>query len=668
MRGLNEREILPFVELGREQDIEVRFIEYMPFDGNKWSEKKMMSFGEMLALIRQKYPDVQKVQDHKNDTSKTYKIPGFVGRIGFITSMTHNFCGTCNRLRITGDGNLKVCLFGNSEVSLRDILRESNNGQPIDAEAMEAIKQLESGRRTISENGANLVVSETEQKLLDVIGMAVKRKKEKHAGIGELENMKNRPMILIGGVNFLWQTFIPCLIYANRRIPDVWYTSSPLASIAVVCYLVTSARYVSSLFFRIAALTALVEWFGVQATGASAQLVSFSSRAVAFPKGTFENSRNNKAGSGHYTRYLTRDIISRRTPLARPDHANTNSPYSTSTPSSTSQSEPAEDKLPTLTHLTSNGEVHMVSIAGKVPTARSATATALLLFSRPETYSTLLAARLRKGDALSVARIAGIQAAKKTADLIPLAHPGLGITAASVRLEPFMGNKLPYPLTQKSLGLANKPAKRLCGGVLITATVSCEGKTGVEMEAITAASVAGLTMYDMLKAVDKSMVLTETRVVAKSGGKSGDWAWDHQTNQIVKADDRAGQDEKALERDLEAQDRHLKDREIQERIRAQQAAVDGEGGDLDSGPGSSGEDSDADADTVRHAVKSGPVSAEDFRSSRRKRLARSLEARRSQQRSQNPEATRPLAEEPQVQSTAAGSEIGPEKAEKPITG
>jgi cyclic pyranopterin phosphate synthase len=200
MRGLNEREILPFVELGREQDLEVRFIEYMPFDGNKWSEKKMLSFGEMLALIRQEYPDVYKVQDHKNDTSKTYKVPGFAGRIGFITSMTHNFCGSCNRLRITGDGNLKVCLFGNEEVSLRDLLREYNNGKPIDTQAMQAIKQVEMDRREkLAGSTAALGFSEKEARLLDLIGMAVKNKKEKHAGLGELENMKNRPMILIGG-------------------------------------------------------------------------------------------------------------------------------------------------------------------------------------------------------------------------------------------------------------------------------------------------------------------------------------------------------------------------------------------------------------------------------------------------------------------------------------
>lgn len=200
MRGINEREILPFVDMGQDQDIEVRFIEYMPFDGNKWSEKKMMTYQEMLAVIRQKYPDVHKVQDHPNDTSKTFQVPGFLGRIGFITSMTENFCGSCNRLRITGDGNLKVCLFGNSEVSLRDILREANDGQPIDEAAMEALKKLEMDRRQkLSGSTGVLGVSERESRLLDVIGMAVKRKKEKHAGIGELENMKNRPMILIGG-------------------------------------------------------------------------------------------------------------------------------------------------------------------------------------------------------------------------------------------------------------------------------------------------------------------------------------------------------------------------------------------------------------------------------------------------------------------------------------
>lgn len=178
MRGLNDREIIPFVELTREKDLEVRFIEYMPFDGNKWNKGKMFSYNEMLDVIRAEYPELQKVRDGKNDTSKTWKIPGFEGRLGFVTSMTHNFCGTCNRLRITSDGNLKVCLFGNAEVSLRDIIRKSNNGEPIDEEAFEAMKQIEMNRRQglAGTSGTPLGMAPNETELLDVIGMAVKRK------------------------------------------------------------------------------------------------------------------------------------------------------------------------------------------------------------------------------------------------------------------------------------------------------------------------------------------------------------------------------------------------------------------------------------------------------------------------------------------------------------
>lgn len=199
MRGMNDREILPFVELGREKPIEVRFIEYMPFDGNKWNQGKMFSYQEMLAVIKEKYPTMEKVVDHKNDTSKTYRVPGFEGRVGFVTSMTHNFCGTCNRLRITGDGNLKVCLFGNAEVSLRDIIRKENHGQPIDEDVMKDLRLLEGVQIAARVSDEGGLVNEREREILDIIGMAVKRKKAKHAGMGHLENMKNRPMILIGG-------------------------------------------------------------------------------------------------------------------------------------------------------------------------------------------------------------------------------------------------------------------------------------------------------------------------------------------------------------------------------------------------------------------------------------------------------------------------------------
>ena len=125
MRGLNDDEILDFIGLTREKNVDVRFIEYMPFDGNKWNTKKMVPYQEMIDIIQRKYPDFQRITDAPNDTSKGYKVPGFMGQVGFITSMSENFCSSCNRLRLTADGNLKVCLFGNTEISLRDYLRKS---------------------------------------------------------------------------------------------------------------------------------------------------------------------------------------------------------------------------------------------------------------------------------------------------------------------------------------------------------------------------------------------------------------------------------------------------------------------------------------------------------------------------------------------------------------
>lgn len=165
MKGLNDDELISFTELTQHVNLDIRFIEYMPFDGNKWNTKKMVPYQSMLDIIRTKYPDISRISDAPNDTSKAYKVNGFKGQIGFITSMSENFCGSCNRLRLTADGNLKVCLFGNAEISLRDALRQDKN----------------------------------EEEIKELIGAAVKRKKKQHAGMTNLKSMKNRPMILIGG-------------------------------------------------------------------------------------------------------------------------------------------------------------------------------------------------------------------------------------------------------------------------------------------------------------------------------------------------------------------------------------------------------------------------------------------------------------------------------------
>ncbi len=165
MKNVNDNELADFVSLTRDKNIEVRFIEYMPFDGNGWNDGQFLSYTDMISRIEEVHPTLERCQDAPNDTSKTYQVPGYVGRVGFITSMSEQFCGSCNRLRLTADGNLKVCLFGKAEVSLRDAMRA----------------------------GAS------DEELGTIIQAAVQRKKAAHAGMYNLKDMENRPMILIGG-------------------------------------------------------------------------------------------------------------------------------------------------------------------------------------------------------------------------------------------------------------------------------------------------------------------------------------------------------------------------------------------------------------------------------------------------------------------------------------
>jgi molybdenum cofactor biosynthesis enzyme MoaA len=112
MRKFNDDELIDFVELSKNQSVDVRFIEYMPFDGNKWKSEKLMTYEQMLKVLRDQYGDslipVRENDGRHNATSRPYKVEGYKGQIGFITSMSNDFCSTCNRLRVTADGNLKV--------------------------------------------------------------------------------------------------------------------------------------------------------------------------------------------------------------------------------------------------------------------------------------------------------------------------------------------------------------------------------------------------------------------------------------------------------------------------------------------------------------------------------------------------------------------------------
>jgi cyclic pyranopterin monophosphate synthase len=152
-----------------------------------------------------------------------------------------------------------------------------------------------------------------------------------------------------------------------------------------------------------------------------------------------------------------------------------------------------------LTHTDEAGAARMVDVGGKADTEREASAGGCVIM-QPETLALILAGGAKKGDVLAVARIAGIMAAKRTHELIPLCHP-LMITKVSVDVE--ADTELP--------------------GLRVFASVKVSGKTGVEMEALTAVAAACLTIYDMAKAADRGMVITDVKLITKSGGKSGDY-------------------------------------------------------------------------------------------------------------------------------------------------
>ncbi|KAK9123156.1 hypothetical protein Sjap_012758 [Stephania japonica] len=118
MRGFNDEEIPDFVELTREKPINVRFIEFMPFDGNVWNVKKLVPYSEMLDRVVTQFRGLRRLQDHPTETAKNFRVDGYTGTVSFITSMTEYFCAGCNRLRLLADGNFKVCLFGPSEFVL----------------------------------------------------------------------------------------------------------------------------------------------------------------------------------------------------------------------------------------------------------------------------------------------------------------------------------------------------------------------------------------------------------------------------------------------------------------------------------------------------------------------------------------------------------------------
>lgn len=347
MKGFNDDEISDFVEYTIDRDVEVRFIEFMPFSGNRWDDSKLVPYRAALAAARARH-QLQPGAVRPHDTATLWRAAGARGSVGFISSMTQHFCSSCNRLRLTADGNLKVCLFGAAEVSLRDAAR---------AGASDAA-------------------------LTSLVRAALRNKKARHA--------------------------------ARTAEPRVW-ALAPRVSLP---------------------------W-------APAALAS-RARAPAGARAYSSSAEDDDAGA--------------------------------------------------FSHLDGSGRARMVDVGAKPVTARAAAAECELRVGG-RLLRLLRDARLPKGDALTVAQLAGALGAKRTADLIPLCHP-LALDVVRVRVE--------LPRGDCAAG----------GALRVRCEARATGRTGVEMEALTGCAVAALALYDMCKSVDRSMRISELRVVHKSGGRS----------------------------------------------------------------------------------------------------------------------------------------------------
>ncbi|XP_012427670.5 molybdenum cofactor biosynthesis protein 1 isoform X2 [Taeniopygia guttata] len=434
MRGFNEDEVLDFVDFTKDLPLDVRFIEYMPFDGNKWNFKKMVSYKEMLDTIKQRWPELEKLPCETSSTAKSYKVPHFQGQISFITSMSEHFCGSCNRLRITADGNLKVCLFGNSEVSLRDHLR----------------------------SGAS------EEELIQIIGAAVGRKKKQHAESALMsfplcqDALQSSPNSKQWGHTFShWLTLRASLPKQNGK---------------------ASMKNKFTGQFFLPGSHPEKQWH--LATGILQTQLRGYCVFQKDPSSTFD------------TKCL--DASVGQVPVdCQSKEACSGSEFHTRDSGSCTKVPCASDSL---THTDEEGRATMVDVGGKPDSRRSAVAGAVVLLGE-KAFRMVRQNQVKKGDVLAVAQIAGIQGAKLTSQLIPLCHN--------------------IPLYHVEVDLSLDEARH---AVVIRSSCHTWGRTGVEMEALTAASLAALTVYDMCKAVTHDIVIQEVKLISKTGGQRGDFS------------------------------------------------------------------------------------------------------------------------------------------------
>ncbi len=151
IKGFNEEEVINFIELSKHYPVTVRFIEFMPFNGNKWDLSKLVSYAQIMDMVHAHYSkaSIKRIQDAPNDTSKNYKVSDYKGSFSVISSVTNPFCDSCNRIRLTANGKLKNCLFSDGEEDVLTPLRQGKDIEPIIHRNVMSKKKIRNGLETI---------------------------------------------------------------------------------------------------------------------------------------------------------------------------------------------------------------------------------------------------------------------------------------------------------------------------------------------------------------------------------------------------------------------------------------------------------------------------------------------------------------------------------------
>ncbi|SAM72760.1 related to Molybdopterin biosynthesis CNX2 protein [Ustilago bromivora] len=594
IKELNDKQdVIDFVRFTKDKPITIRFIEYMPFDGNKWQVQKLVPYRDLVKTIQSEFPDFERVanRDDPNDTSKHWHVPGHQGTVGFIT-----------RLRITADGNLKVCLFGNAEVSLRDAMRTGfgpipslsagSKGQPAtDDQLLQLIELLtkivplfniirtSSGDRDKDRpmRRCGKTVRKGSVFMTPRRGYHSSAHRQKHSKKVEeeeeddddnpwgdldkaFENLQDKSLYKQVYVKHPGSPHAPSsedavapssaakdpiaemeeAIFAQAGAaavrgsskPERNVTMAPLSGVKfsnVPPSVGGSGPDLNGISMDGDAGAKWSEYMG--ATGEEddspwSSLDAFadnpeSSAQFAVPLHLQEQQKLMQASAQHFATATPQHhqqhpaadafaansaFIQQQTKPESSEEAMLAQAVARMLNHTSSSSFHANQENPgNLSHIDASGSASMVDVSPKPTTLRSATATGRVYM--PSSAITLIRTTgdpPGKGPVLHTAQLAGIMAAKRTSDLIPLCHP--------------------LPLTHVEVKLEVEDGEEGKGWVSVECTARTTGQTGVEMEALTGCMGACLTIWDMVKAIaGKEMRIGEVKVVRKEGGKSGDW-------------------------------------------------------------------------------------------------------------------------------------------------